>query len=219
MAGKDEIMTVLSVVLAAVLAYLIGSVNFAIITSKLFAQKDIRDYGSGNAGMTNVLRILGKGPAVLVTAGDFLKGVAAIALGRWLGQLIGGEVPFYMDHIVALAATLGHCFPIFYKFKGGKGILVSAGIILMTHPLVLVAQLLIFLVLVLATRIVSVGSLSVAVAYPILVLIIDLVSGTPHAAADVLSALVRAAIVIWMHRGNVKRLANGTENRFGQKKA
>jgi len=212
-------MVVLSAVLAGVLAYLIGSINFAIITSKLVIKRDIREYGSGNAGMTNVLRILGKWPAVAVTAGDFLKGVAAIALGRLLAESIGGEVPYYIDHITAIAATLGHCFPVFHNFKGGKGILVSAGIILMTHPAALAAQLAIFLVLVLITRIVSVGSIAVAAAYPVLVLVIDLVNGAPHPAADLVSALLRAALVIWMHRGNIKRLMNGTENRFGQKKA
>jgi len=211
-------MTVLSVVLAAVLAYLIGSINFAIITSKCVIQKDIREFGSGNAGMTNVLRILGKWPAVVVTVGDFLKGVAAIALGRWLGETLIGEVPFYMDHIVALTATLGHCFPVFYKFKGGKGVLISAGIILMTHPVVLLIMAAIFLTLTLTSRIVSLGSISAAAAYPVLVLCACLITGAPCVILDTGSALVRASLVIWLHRGNIKRLLNGTENRFGQKK-
>lgn len=212
-------MAVLSVMLAAVLAYLIGSINFAIITSKFVIQRDIRDFGSGNAGMTNVLRILGKWPAVVVTVGDFLKGVAAIALGRWLGESLTGEIPFYMDHIVALTATLGHCFPVFYKFKGGKGVLISAGIILMTHPVVLLIMAAIFLTLTLTSRIVSLGSISAAAAYPVLVLCACLITGAPYVVLDTASAAVRAALVIWLHRGNIKRLLNGTENRFGQKKA
>ena len=212
-------MAVLSVVLAAVLAYLIGSINFAIITSKFVIKRDIREFGSGNAGMTNVLRILGKWPAVVVTVGDFLKGVVSIALGRWLAGSLGGEVPFYLDHIVALTATLGHCFPVFYKFRGGKGVLISAGIILMTHPVVLLIMTAIFLTLVLTSRIVSLGSISAAAAYPVLVLAACLITGAPYAALDTASAAVRAALVIWLHRSNIRRLLNGTENRFGQKKA
>ena len=88
---------ILALLLAAVAAYLIGSINFAIIITRLFAKKDIRDYGSGNAGMTNVLRTLGKGPAVLVTLGDFCKGVAAVLVGRLILQLLGGGIPFYGD--------------------------------------------------------------------------------------------------------------------------
>lgn len=212
-------MALLSAVLAAVLAYLIGSINFAIITSRVVIKRDIREYGSGNAGMTNVLRILGKWPAVVVTAGDFLKGVTAILIGRWLAEAFMGEVPVYIDHVAALAATLGHCFPVFYKFKGGKGILVSAGIILMTCPLALVVMLTVFAALTLTTRIVSVGSIAAAAIYPVLVLAIGLAAGASALWLDALSALLRAALVIWMHRGNIKRLLNGTENRFGKKKA
>ena len=212
-------MALLSAVLAAVLAYLIGSINFAIITSKLVIKRDIREYGSGNAGMTNVLRILGKWPAVAVTAGDFLKGVTAILIGRWLAEAFLGEASVYIDHVAALAATLGHCFPVFHKFKGGKGILVSAGIILMTEPLALAIMLTVFIVLTLSTRIVSVGSIAAAAVYPVLILVIGLVSGSEYLVPDLLSAVIRAALVIWMHRGNIRRLLNGTENRFGKKKA
>ena len=212
-------MAVLSVVLAAVLAYLIGSINFAIITSKAVINKDIREFGSGNAGMTNVLRILGKWPAVAVTVCDFLKGVVSILLGRWIAETLGGEVPFYLDHIVALTATLGHAFPVFFRFKGGKCILISAGIILVTHPVVLLIMGAVFLALVLTSRIVSLGSIAAAAVYPVLVPAACLITGAPYVVLDTASALVRAAFVIWLHRANIKRLMNGTENRFGQKKA
>lgn len=215
----ENFLFVLSMVLAGVLAYLIGSMNFAIIVTRLLAHKDIRDFGSGNAGMTNVLRTLGKGPAVLVTAGDFCKGLASVLLGHLLVQWIGGtEPPYYLDYIIALLVMLGHCFPVFYGFKGGKGILVSAGVILALNPPVLLGLLVIFLIVVACTRIVSVASITVAAAYPVLTLLWGLWQGTPHLLGATLSALVIGGIVIWMHRSNIRRLLDGTENKFGKKK-
>ena len=215
----ENFLFVLSLVLAGVLAYLIGSMNFAIIVTRLFAHKDIRDFGSGNAGMTNVLRTLGKGPAVLVTVGDFCKGLFSVLLGHLLVQWIGGtEPPYYLDYIIALLVMLGHCFPVFYGFKGGKGILVSAGVILALNPPVLLGLLVIFLIVVACTRIVSVASITVAAAYPVLTLLWGLWQGTPHLLGATLSALVIGGIVIWMHRSNIRRLLDGTENKFGKKK-
>ncbi len=209
---------ILALLLAAVAAYLIGSINFAIIITRLFAKKDIRDYGSGNAGMTNVLRTLGKGPAVLVTLGDFCKGVAAVLVGRLILQLLGGGIPFYGDYFLGLFAMLGHCFPIFYGFRGGKGILVSAGVILVLNWRVLLIILAVFLIVVAFTRTVSLGSISAAAAYPVSTLIVDLLRKAPHPFLNALSALVIGGIVIFMHRSNIKRLLNGTENKLGQKK-
>lgn len=209
---------ILALLLAAVAAYLIGSINFAIIITRLFAKKDIRDYGSGNAGMTNVLRTLGKGPAVLVTLGDFCKGVAAVLVGRLILQLLGGGIPFYGDYFLGLFAMLGHCFPIFYGFRGGKGILVSAGVILVLNWRVLLIILAVFLILVAFTKTVSLGSISAAAAYPVSTLIVDLLRKAPHPFLNALSALVIGGIVIFMHRSNIKRLLNGTENKLGQKK-
>ena len=209
---------ILALLLAAVAAYLIGSINFAIIITRLFAKKDIRDYGSGNAGMTNVLRTLGKGPAVLVTLGDFCKGVAAVLVGRLILQLLGGGIPFYGDYFLGLFAMLGHCFPVFYGFRGGKGILVSAGVILVLNWRVLLIILAVFLIVVAFTKTVSLGSISAAAAYPVSTLIVDLLRKAPHPFLNALSALVIGGIVIFMHRSNIKRLLNGTENKLGQKK-
>lgn len=210
---------ILSVVLAGVLAYLIGSVNFAIIVSKLFAQKDIRDYGSGNAGMTNVLRTFGKLPAVVTTVGDFCKGIIAVLLGHLIIRFIGGAIQvFYADYLMALLALLGHCFPVFYGFKGGKGILVSAGIILILNPIVFLVILAVFCVVVAIGKIVSLASISAAVAYPIVTLIHGLIVHSDVVWFDTLSALLIGGIVVFMHRSNIKRLLNGTENKFGKKK-
>lgn len=211
---------ILALVLSGVVAYLIGSVNFAIIVTRIFAHEDIRKYGSGNAGMTNVLRTLGKGPAALVTIGDFCKGVLAVLISYLLLRTVGGtEPPFYTNYVVAVMVLLGHCFPVFYGFRGGKGILVSAGVILVLNPLILLALLAIFLVVVIASRIVSLASITVAVAYPILTLIFGLVGQDPYLLWDVLVALCVGGAVVWMHRANIRRLIDGTEHKFGQKKS
>ena len=219
----ENIRLVLAMVLTAVTSYLIGCANFAIIVSKVLYHKDIRDYGSGNAGMTNIARTFGKFPAVLVTIGDFAKGAIALLLGHLLFMLIGGsggfgDFPFYGEYIVAFFVMMGHCFPVFYGFRGGKGILVSAGVILILNPWILLILLAIFLAVFLTTRIVSAGSITVAIAYPILTLIFGLVGHTTTVLWDTLMALVLGGLVIFFHRANIKRLLNGTENRFGSKK-
>ncbi len=214
---------VLAVVLMAVVSYLIGCANFAIIISKLLYHKDIRDYGSGNAGMTNIARTFGKFPAVLVTIGDFAKGAIALLLGHLLVMTVGGtgsftDFPFYGEYIVAFFVMMGHCFPVFYGFRGGKGILVSAGVILILNPWMLLVLLAIFLVVFLTTKIVSAGSITVAVSYPILTLIFGLINHTETVLWDTLVALILGGLVVFFHRANIKRLLNGTESRFGSKK-
>jgi glycerol-3-phosphate acyltransferase PlsY len=204
--------------LTAVVSYLIGSANFAIIICRLLYHKDIRDYGSGNAGMTNVARTFGKVPAVLVTIGDFCKGALAMLAGHLLSSLFGIDFPFYGAYIVAICVMLGHCFPVFYGFKGGKGILVSAGVILIINPLILLILLAIFLAVFLSTKIVSLGSITVAAMYPVLTLIFGLVRQSATVVGDTLTALLIGGFVIFLHRSNIQRLLNGTENRFGKKK-
>ena len=209
--------TALALLISVLLAYVIGSINFAIIITHLFEQKDIRNYGSGNAGMTNVLRVVGKHAAVLTTIGDYCKGVAAILLGRLIVSLIVGDVPFWSDYLFTLGALLGHCYPVFYGFKGGKGILVSAGFITVMNPWVFVIILGTFLLVVALSRIVSLSSISAAVMFPIATLLLGLLGKTPHVWLDFLWAVVCAVIVIWLHRTNIKTLLSGTEHRFGQK--
>lgn len=207
-----------SLLLSAFLAYLIGSINFAIIVTRLFARKDIRDFGSGNAGMTNVLRTLGAGPAALVTVGDFCKGLLAVLLGHLIIGYLGGGLPFFTDYFIALFVMLGHCFPIFYGFKGGKGILVSAGVILVLDWRVFFLILAVFLIVVAIRKIVSLASISAAVAFPAATLAMGLIDRSPHVLWDTLFAVVLAGIVIFMHRANIRRLLNGTEKPFGKKK-
>ncbi len=209
---------ILSILLASFLAYLIGSINFAIIVTRLFAKKDIRKFGSGNAGMTNVLRTLGKGPAALVTIGDFSKGILAALLGHLLIRFLTGDVPYYADYFISLSVMLGHCFPVFYGFKGGKGILVSAGVICACDWRAFLIIFAVFLIVVIIKRIVSISSICAAAAYPVATLVLDLIDKAPHLWTDLLSAVLLAGIVIFMHRSNIKRLMDGTEKAFGKKK-
>jgi len=204
-------------ILAALIGYLLGSLNFAVIVSRLLDHDDIRNYGSGNAGMTNILRVYGKKQAALVLLGDFGKGVLAVFLARALFRWAGITV---MDgaYVGALAVLLGHLFPVFFGFRGGKGILTSAGIMLLVNPKVFVILVPFIVILMLITRIVSLGSITAAVLYPILTYVVLTHQGRP-ALLDTLFAALMAVLVIYMHRANIKRLLNGTESRFGTKKA
>lgn len=212
-------MLVLSVILACVAGYLIGSLNFALIVSFVGYRKDIRKFGSGNAGMTNVLRTFGKLPAVITLIGDFSKGIIAILIGRLLISLIGGAPDFlFGDEIVGIFALLGHVFPLYYGFKGGKGILVSGGIILTINPITFLIIFLTFILFFVCTRIVSLGSIASAVAYPIATFFYAVFVGDMplNIFISTLSAVLIAALVIYMHRSNIKRLRAGEEPRIGK---
>jgi len=202
-------------VTAAIIGYLLGSINFAVIISRLLDHDDIRNYGSGNAGMTNILRVYGKKQAALVLLGDFGKGIAAVFIARTIFERAGIAV---MDgaYVGALAVLLGHLFRIFFGFRGGKGVLTSAGIMLLVNPVVFAILVPVIIIFMLVTRIVSLGSITAAVLYPFLTYFVVNAQGRP-ALLDTLLAALMAVLVIYMHRSNIKRLLNGTESRFGKK--
>ena len=204
-------------VVAAIIGYLLGSINFAVIVSRLLDHDDIRNYGSGNAGMTNILRVYGKKQAALVLLGDFGKGVAAVFIARFIFERAGITA---MDgaYVGALAVLLGHLFPVFFGFRGGKGVLTSAGVMLLVNPVVFAILVPIIVALMLITRIVSLGSITAAVLYPFLTYFVVNAQGRPALLETLLAGLM-AVLVIYMHRSNIKRLLNGTESRFGKKKA
>lgn len=220
---------VAAIVSTAVVSYLLGSVDFAILVTKLMTGKDIRDYGSGNAGMTNVLRVVGVGAAVLTAVGDLGKGIGAALLGRYIFSLVPMEVLSqsglyaFLDggmYVGIVFAMLGHMFPIYFQFRGGKGILVCAGAILIMDWRVFVTIVGIFLITVLITRYVSLGSILATIGYPIFTCIYQCIDGV-FAPVQILSntllAAAVAAVVIFMHRANIQRLLKGTENKLGQK--
>ncbi len=206
-------------VLSSAVAYLLGSINFAIIITKAVLHKDIRDFGSGNAGMTNVLRTVGKGPAALTLLGDFLKGAAAVLLGHLIFAYIGNQPDWLLGgYLSGFFALLGHLFPLYYGFKGGKGIATCAGVLAVLDWRVLLIILAVFLIVTAISRYVSLGSVCAAVAYPISTLCLRLWEESPAIWSDTAMAVLIAAVVIIMHRQNIKRLLSGTENKIGQKK-
>lgn len=211
------------VLVIAILAYLIGSVNPSIILSKLLGKGDIRTQGSGNAGTTNTLRVLGKGPAALVLIIDVLKAVLAVFLGKWI--ITWGNTPEVVkicnDYALmasGLGVILGHNWPIYYGFKGGKGVATSLGVLLVIEWRIGLICLVFALILILASRMVSLGSISAAILYPILVFILP---GTAfnNRWLYLAFATVLALFVLFRHRANIKRLLAGNENKLWETKA
>ncbi len=198
-------------VLTAVIGYLLGSFSGSITVSRFFYKDDIRHFGSGNAGMTNVLRTYGKGKAALTLAIDFAKTIIAISVGRWL---IGG----YAVGIAGAAVTIGHAYPIYYGFKGGKAAACSAACIMMMDLRVFAVAAAIFFGVFFACKIVSVASLSVAATLPLSVWFFfrDSLS-SPVTKSYLIFSVYIFVFVTYLHRGNIKRLLNGAENTFSKK--
>ncbi len=209
-------------VIMAIIAYLIGSVNFSVIFSKKFAGFDVREKGSGNAGSTNMLRSVGKKAAALTLICDVLKGVVAIVIAIILGNIIQDSNKELLLQIAGITVVLGHTFPIFFQFKGGKGVATSLGILLMSNWQIGLICLVFALVLMALTRMVSLGSCAAAVLFPVLTLFINdhytvLTEGKPGSTYLVYS-IIMAVIVLFNHRSNIKRILNGTENKLSFKK-
>lgn len=207
---------VLGFLIVALVAYCIGSLNSAVIVSRLWKKDDIRNHGSGNAGMTNMLRTYGKGPAALTTLGDFFKGTIAVMVGRAIFTYMG-VIAMDGGYIAACFVLLGHLFPVFFGFKGGKGILTACGMILALNPWACIILLGVYVPLIFIVKIVSVGSILGAISYPFVIYFAQRVAGRP-AVFDAFFAAIMASIVIYMHRENIVRLFNGTERSFKKEK-
>ena len=200
----------MATLLAVLAAYLIGSISFAVITSRLFGLPDPRTYGSGNPGATNVLRSGRKAAAIFTLAGDAAKGAVPVLLVRWLGSSLGmGDAALAG---AALGAFIGHLYPLYFGFKGGKGVATALGVVLGLSGWLALVALVVFLGVVLATRYVSLASILAAVAAA---------AATPAvfgAGWIALSMAVMALLIIWRHRANVRRLLDGQESRLGARK-
>ena len=202
-------------VIMAIIAYLIGSINFSILISKKKAGYDIRQKGSGNAGTTNMLRSVGKKAAAITLICDILKGVIAILIAIGFGKIFKDVNGALLVQVAGVAVILGHTFPIFFKFKGGKGVATSLGVLIMSNWQIGLICLVFALILIILTQMVSVGSIAAAILYPVLTLFIPqnyIVPGN-----YLIYSIVLAVIIIFNHRENVKRLLNGTENRISFK--
>ncbi|MBR5301779.1 MAG: glycerol-3-phosphate 1-O-acyltransferase PlsY [Clostridia bacterium] len=193
----------LKMILVIVIGYLLGSISTGVVLSKIFAKTDIRTQGSGNAGTTNMLRIMGRKMALFTFVGDILKGIIAVYIGKWL---VGGELGGLLG---ALGAVLGHFYPLYFGFKGGKGIATSFGSLLFVFPIEAALAFTLFLILVYLTHYVSVGSVAAAAALPLLVVFTHF--GEPH--LWIITACMGAS-VIWRHRANIVRLMNHTESKL-----
>ena len=206
-------------------SYLLGSINSSIIISKVLYRDDIRKHGSGNAGMTNMLRTYGKGAAGLTLLGDMLKTALAIVLaGLLFGfNYIGGvSVGDGFCYVAGLFAVLGHIFPIYYGFKGGKGVLATATMALIVSPVPFLILFAIFVAIVWASRYVSLGSVTVAVLYPVVLhgYFIIRFSGAQHSMPGIaaFATIALAIIIVWCHRGNLQRISDRTERKISFKK-
>ena len=189
-------------------AYFLGSIPFGLILSKLFSGTDVRKTGSGNIGATNVVRAAGLPAGVLTLILDAAKGAAAVLLGA---KLSNDSATWMM--IAGLAALVGHCFPVWLKFKGGKGVATAAGVFLVLCPRAFLGDVILFVLVVLFCRFVSLGSVAAAAAMPLLLYFF----WAPHHAPPLVitfGALAAALLIVYKHNGNLRRLVEGVEPKF-----
>lgn len=210
-------------ILTAIIAYLLGSISFSVIFTKKFAGFDVREKGSGNAGSTNVLRTAGKKPAILTLICDILKGVVAILVAYLMGKIANADVwsSALLIQIAGVCVVLGHTFPVFFGFKGGKGVATALGVLLVTNWQIGLICLVFALVLMALTRIVALGSIAAAILFPVLCFFITnnfLVGDESTRMTYLVFGIIMAVIVIFNHRSNIQRMASGTENRLIFKK-
>lgn len=198
-------MTLLAIPIAA---YFLGSIPFGLILAKLFAGEDVRKSGSGNIGATNVVRVVGPVAGILTLLLDLAKGSGAVLLA----ERISNESAAWMM-VAAFAALIGHCFPVWLKFKGGKGVATAAGVFLALSPWACLIAIVLFLLVVIFWRYVSLGSISAAASMPLLIYFLWAPRHAPPLAVT-LGTLAVALLVIYKHRGNLQRLIEGVEPKF-----
>jgi glycerol-3-phosphate acyltransferase PlsY len=208
--------TYLGYLFATIVGYLLGSCPNGLIVSKSHGI-DVRNFGSGNIGATNVLRVLGHKWGYLVFALDSLKGLLAVVFAFWISVRLGldDSSQTIAAILAGVACILGHSFPVWLRFKGGKGVATSAGVLLGLMPLAVVSVFIVWLVLFKTTRYVSLASIGAALALPIFVTVY--LHFRPEAETSLLIfSIIIAAVVVWRHRSNIRRLLQGKEQRFGQ---
>ena len=206
-------------IVIAIVAYLIGSINFSVILSKKMAGFDVREKGSGNAGTTNMLRSVGKKAAVITLICDILKGVVSIGIAIIVGNIIKDLDKALLVQIAGILVVVGHTFPIFFGFKGGKGVATSLGVILMTNWKIGLICLIFALVLMALTKMVSVGSIAATILFPVLTIFLTDTFIVTEGSNYFIYSILLAILVAFNHRENIKRILNGTENKISFKNA
>lgn len=209
-------------ILIAIIAYLIGSINFSVILSKKMAGFDVRQKGSGNAGTTNMLRSVGKKDAAITLICDILKGVVSIGIAILVGYLFNAQNKSILVQIAAIAVVIGHTFPIFFGFKGGKGVATSLGVLIMTNWQIGLICLAIAIIIMAITKMVSLGSCMAAIAFPLLTYFAANIFENAYIVKEGSSyfvySIILAVIVLFNHRSNIKRIITGKENKLSFKK-
>ena len=203
-------------IVVAILAYFIGSISFSVILGRKMGGIDVREKGSKNAGSTNVLRKIGKKAAILTLICDILKGVVAVGIALLAHVIIKEADASLLVQLAGVCVILGHTFPIFFEFRGGKGVATALGVLLITNYQIGLICLVFALVIMLFTKMASAGSVTAAILFPILTLFINhnyIVDGN-----YVIFGVVVALLVVFNHRANIKRILNGTENKISLKK-
>lgn len=186
--------------------YLVAAIPTGVVLTRLMGLEDVRSKGSGNIGATNVYRVAGKLPGILTLLGDILKGfLPLLAVNLWLAP-----TPLQLG-LAGVVAIVGHCYPVYLRLKGGKGVATALGIFLVLDPLALLGAGLVFLAAVAASRFISLGSVLAAIAAPLLTILLH------RPPPLIVCACAIGALIIWRHRENLRRILSGTENRFGAK--
>jgi glycerol-3-phosphate acyltransferase PlsY len=193
-----------AIALAIAAAYVVGSIDFAVIVARMHGI-DIHEVGSGNPGASNVLRSVGRFPAAMVLVGDTMKGVVGAAMGMIASGTANPQNEWAF--LAGLAAVVGHCYPVFHRFKGGKGVATGLGVLMFTVPVVALIDLAAWVLLLKVTKTASISSLIVVLA-SIPLAIWQGVSGM-----SLVWLLVTIALVVWRHRGNIQRVLKGSEER------
>ena len=204
-------MDILKIFVALVFGYFLGSLNTAVILGKIYG-KDIRSHGSNSAGLTNTLRVLGKSAAMFVLVGDILKGITACLIGLFLGVYFysGGAMDSVTLLVAGAGAVIGHNWPIYFKFKGGKGALTAVTVIFMIDWVLALLCLGVFVIIIALTRYVSLGTLCAT----ILIAVVSFIPVFNHTLYFNIFICLIAIMVIFRHRENIQRLLSGTENKL-----
>ena len=198
----------LAVLTSAIPAYLLGGVNGAIITSKLFYRKDIRKYGSGNPGLTNFYRVFGKGGALLVVVIDVIKAIAPVLLGGWVFRRYY-DMAMFGQAVSGLFVMLGHCFPVFYKFHGGKGVMAAGAIFIVLDWRIALISWGAFAIITALTRYVSLGAMIGVSLFPPFMYAFDL-----GGIWELIAVTACAVLLVARHQANIRRLVTGKESKF-----
>ncbi len=212
-------MVALNLLLITGAGYLLGSIPTAIITGKLLKGIDVREHGSGNAGATNVFRVLGWQAGLLVLAIDIAKGFVATKYASQISITAMDISPVYLMFLGGVSAVFGHIWTVFAGFKGGKGVGAAAGMLIALYPVAVLICFLIFALIVAGTRYVSLGSITAAVSLPVVLWLLEHFAGRAVEPPLYWFSIFVAALIVYTHRSNLSRLLAGTENKFGNSPA